>query len=299
LTNGHYVVRSAEWNNGAGAVTWGNGATGITVGPVSAINSLVGSTADDRVGEDGVVALTNGHYLVASPYWNNGAVVDAGAVTWGNGTTGTTGLVSALNSLVGSTAFDRVGIDGVTALTNGHYVVASQYWDNGVTANVGAVTYSPGTFAPPAGVTVSQTAVSAAEGGATNSYTVVLNTQPTASVTVTVTGDADVSVSPALLTFTAADWSIAQTVTVTAVDDTLIEGAHSGAITHTTASIDVSYHALSVASVSVNITDDELGAFSTELLTNPGFETAGATAGIAAGWTVQTPSGDKRSCPSM
>jgi len=81
------------------------------------------------------------------------------------------------------------------------------------------------------------------------------------------------------------------------VDDTLIEGAHSGAITHTTASIDVSYHALSVASVSVNITDDELGAFSTELLTNPGFETAGATAGIAAGWTVQTPSGDKRSCP--
>ena len=53
LSNGNYVVRSPDWDNGAvtdaGAVTWGNGTTGIT-GAVSAANSLVGSTADDQVG---------------------------------------------------------------------------------------------------------------------------------------------------------------------------------------------------------------------------------------------------------
>ena len=56
--------------------------------------------------------------------WDNGAVVDAGAATWGSGTTGVTGVISAANSLVGSTANDQVG-SGVTALSNGNYVVRS------------------------------------------------------------------------------------------------------------------------------------------------------------------------------
>ena len=69
----------------------------------------MGSTADDQVGAGGVTALSNGNYVVRSPYWDNGAAADAGAVTWGNGTSGVTGAVSAANSLVGSTAGDQVG----------------------------------------------------------------------------------------------------------------------------------------------------------------------------------------------
>ena len=91
-------------------MTWGNGTRGVT-GAVSAANSLVGSTANDRVGGGCVTALTNGNYVVSSLYWDNGAAADAGAVTWGNGTSGVTGAVSAANSLVGSTADDRVGVN--------------------------------------------------------------------------------------------------------------------------------------------------------------------------------------------
>ena len=105
----------------------------------------MGSTADDQVGIDGVTALSNGNYVVSSPYWDNGAVADAGAVTWGNGTAGVTGAVSAANSLVGSTAGDRVGSGGVTALSNGNYVVRSPDWDNGAAADAGAVTWGSGT----------------------------------------------------------------------------------------------------------------------------------------------------------
>ena len=43
--------------------------------------------------------------------------------TWGSGTTGVSGAVSAANSLVGTTANDFVGSFGVTALSNGNYVV--------------------------------------------------------------------------------------------------------------------------------------------------------------------------------
>ena len=112
LSNGNYVVGSPNWTNGAaasaGAVTWGSGTAGVS-GPVSAANSLVGSTANDLVGggnDGGVTALSNGNYVVSSPNWTNGAAANVGAVTWGSGTAGVSGPVSATNSLVGSTAND-------------------------------------------------------------------------------------------------------------------------------------------------------------------------------------------------
>ena len=140
LSNGNYVVSSPDWTNGAaanaGAVTWGSGTAGVS-GPVSATNSLVGSTANDDVGsvDGGVTALSNGNYVVSSPDWTNGAAADAGAVTWGSGTAGVSGAVSATNSLVGSTANDYVGSGSVTALSNGNYVVSSPNWTNGAAAN--------------------------------------------------------------------------------------------------------------------------------------------------------------------
>jgi hypothetical protein len=146
LSNGNYVVTSPNWDNGvtdAGAVTWGNGTTG-TSGIVSSINSLVGSTPDDQVGSYGVTLLSNGNYVVKSPYWDNGGDADAGAATWADGTTGVTGTVSSANSLVGSTAGDQVSASGVTALSNGNYVVESKRWDNGGVADAGAVTWANG-----------------------------------------------------------------------------------------------------------------------------------------------------------
>ncbi|MFN9294506.1 MAG: beta strand repeat-containing protein [Planctomyces sp.] len=148
LTNGNYVIASGEWDSGTisnvGAVTWGNGTTGIS-GVVSSSNSLVGSTANDYVGSRGVSALTNGNYVVASNNWDSGTITNVGAVTWGNGTTGIAGVVSATNSLVGSTGSDYVSDTGVTALTNGNYVVGSSSWMSGTADNAGAVTWGNGT----------------------------------------------------------------------------------------------------------------------------------------------------------
>ncbi len=147
LSNGNYVLGSPSWNNGAaadvGAVTFCDGASGCA-GAISAANSLTGSTASDSLSGSGgsVTALTNGNYVVSSPFWNNGATANVGAVTFCNGTSGCTGAVSAFNSLVGSTTNSPVG-DGVTALTNGNYVVRSSQWD-GVTFDVGAVTWCSG-----------------------------------------------------------------------------------------------------------------------------------------------------------
>ena len=161
LTNGNYVVTSPFWansgpNTGVGAVTWGSGASGIT-GAVSAANSLVGSTVNDLVGFAGVTTLANGNYVVNSPRWYNGALANAGAVTWGLGTSGITGVVSAANSLVGSSGNDSVG--SVTALTNGNYVVWSPTWSNGSLARAGAVTWGSGTTGLAGAVSVANSLV--------------------------------------------------------------------------------------------------------------------------------------------
>jgi hypothetical protein len=168
LSNGHYVVGSAFWN-GIGAATWGNGTTG-TVGTVSTSNSLTGSTSDDGVGFR-IIRLGNGNYAVGSPLWDRAGIVDAGAATWGDGTTGTIGTVSSANSLVGSTANDRVGwnlkaiSDGTPG--NSHYVVMSEYWDNWGIVNAGAATWSSGTGAGPVGVIKDSNSL---VGGSANDY---------------------------------------------------------------------------------------------------------------------------------
>jgi filamentous hemagglutinin family protein len=135
LTNGNYVVASSHWRGDLGAVTWGDGNSG-TVGIVDENNSLVGDSVGDLLGSDGVTALTNGHYVVASSHWGG----DIGIVQWGDGDHGTTGRIDQSYALTGTVAGDRVGSDGVTALANGNYVVASSYWNG----NRGAVTLRDG-----------------------------------------------------------------------------------------------------------------------------------------------------------
>ena len=108
LTDGNYVVVSGVWHNGglgnAGAVTWSNGTNGQTVDgshTISAANSLIGGKANDNVGNTGDIAvLPGGKYVVASPHWDNGALADAGAVTWAAAGGATVGVVSTANSLL-------------------------------------------------------------------------------------------------------------------------------------------------------------------------------------------------------
>ncbi len=111
------------------------------------------------------------------------------------------------------------------------------------------------------GVTVSESAIAVTEGGATGTYTVVLDTAPTGDVTIAVTETSDdISLSATTLTFGTANWSNAQTVTVTAVDDSSTEAEETVTITHSvSASADTTDYptTLTVDSVSVTVTDND------------------------------------------
>ena len=105
------------------------------------------------------------------------------------------------------------------------------------------------------GVTVSATALTVNE-GTTGTYTVVLDSQPTANVTVTPsrTGSSDVTFSPPTLTFTTSTWNTAQPVTVTAAQDSDAVDDRA-TISHAVTGGD--YVGVTVESVVVRVNDDE------------------------------------------
>lgn len=111
-----------------------------------------------------------------------------------------------------------------------------------------------------AGVNVAHTggSTTVTEGGATDTYTIVLNSQPTASVSVTPANAAgQVSLSGAV-TFTTLNWNVAQSVTVTAINDTIGETSPlSTTITHTSSSTDPLYSGISVPSLTASVLDND------------------------------------------
>ena len=106
----------------------------------------------------------------------------------------------------------------------------------------------------PPGVTVSPSALTVAE-GTTVTYTVRLDSEPTGNVTLTPSSDnPDVTFSPATLTFTKTSWATAQTVTVTAAQDS-DTAEDQATISHAVAGED--YGSVPAASVSVTVTDTD------------------------------------------
>ena len=129
-----------------------------------------------------------------------------------------------------------------------------------VTAEDGAMTQTYTvivTRAITAGVTVTPTSLTVGEGGS-GTYTVVLDTQPSGEVTVTIvnpTDNADVTAEPAALTFTTANWNLAQTVTVSAAEDNdALEDT--ATVTHTVAGGDSG--TITASSVAVTVTDNDM-----------------------------------------
>jgi len=117
------------------------------------------------------------------------------------------------------------------------------------------------------GVTITETgdSTNVTEGGITDSYSVVLASQPTADVIVTINSGKQIKTSSQTLTFTALNWNVVQNVTLTAIDDAIVEGdvydglrLRTDIIQHTFTSSDANYDGIAIASVNVSITDNDI-----------------------------------------
>ena len=124
-------------------------------------------------------------------------------------------------------------------------------------------------------VSIDPTALTVTEGDATGaSYTVVLDSQPTADVTVTVSGHAgtDVTLDKTSLTFTPENWETPQTVTVSAAQDEDAATDEAVTLRHTVSGTG-GYASVTAESVTVTIDEDDAAAVSidpTELTVTEG-----------------------------
>jgi hypothetical protein len=112
-----------------------------------------------------------------------------------------------------------------------------------------------------AGITVTPTSgLVTSEAGGTATFTVVLTSQPANDVVISLTSSdaTEGTVSPASLTFTAGNWSVARTVTVTGIDDGLVDGDVAfSIITGAGVSSDLTYSGVNPSDVSVTNTDND------------------------------------------
>ena len=146
-----------------------------------------------------------------------------------NGPQNRTGTSAPIGKLTANTSYE-VQVRATNAEGDGAWSVA------------GSGTTGTTTTTDTPGVSVSPTALTVTEGDTTgDSYTVVLDSQPTADVTVTVGGHAgtEVTPTPTSLIFTTSNWSTAQTVTVTAADTVTMNDTVT--LTHSAESTDSNY----------------------------------------------------------
>ena len=105
------------------------------------------------------------------------------------------------------------------------------------------------------------------EDGTKDTLEINLASEPTANVLVRITPDAQLDAglgaqTPIELTFTPGNWSVAQIVEVTAVDDSRVEGTHSGLIAYGTSSNDTLYDQVVLPDTTVLVADNDTAGFS-------------------------------------
>jgi Domain of unknown function (DUF4347)/Periplasmic copper-binding protein (NosD) len=139
-------------------------------------------------------------------------------------------------------------------------------------------------------ITVSPLSLTTSESGTSASFTVVLTSAPSASVTITlVNGDpTEGKLSTTTLIFDATNWNTPQTVIVTGLDDFVIDGPITYTVTLNPAtSADPAYNGLDPADVSVTNTDNDVAGFIVTPISGLTTTEAGGTASFTVVLTSQ------------
>ena len=259
--------------------TFDDDAAGITVSPTSGLTTTeAGGTASFTIvlNSQPTANVTIG---LSSSNTAEGTA-SSGSITFtpANWNTAQTITVTGVNDFVddGDIAYSIVTAAAASADSNYSGLDA---------ANVAAINIDNDTV----GVTVTPTTgLSTSEGGGAATFTIVLNTQPSADVTIGLSSSdtAEGTVSASSVTFTAANWNTPQTVTVTGVNDNVDDGDIAYTIvTAAATSADGNYSGLDAADVDVTNVDNDAAAIivtpTSGLVTTEGGGTASFTIVLA------------------
>ena len=158
------------------------------------------------------------------------------------------------------TAVDDALAEGAHTATIQHSAASADLNYNGITVPDVTV-HITDNDSPGVVVTESSGGTDVTEGGATDNYSVVLTTQPTANVTVTLFTAPRPRPARAQFVFTPANWNVPADVTVTAVDDAAGGGRPHGHYPAQRGQRRPELQRRPVASVTAHITDNDSPAW--------------------------------------
>jgi hypothetical protein len=184
----------------------------------------------------------------------NARVTVSGALTFTGGPTGTWATPQDVTVTAVDDAVDRDVDPGAIPLTATSPAGDVDY--PALAAVVKAVAVTDDDEAGLEFESLAATAVS--EPATTGTFRVRLTSQPTAAVSIALSGD-QVTTTPTP-TFSTANWHAYQTVTVTAVDNLVDDGTHAGSVALDASSTDTTYDDLPVATHDVTVADDDVSA---------------------------------------
>jgi uncharacterized repeat protein (TIGR01451 family) len=241
-------------------VTGGAPTPGITVSAISGNTTEAGGTATFTAVLDSQ-PTANVTIALSSSDTTEGTVAPSQFVfTAANWATPQQATVTGVDDAVddGNIAYSIVTAPAVSA--DGNY-------NNLNAANVAVTNLDDDT----AGIAVSAISGNTTEAGGTATFTIVLDTQPTANVTIGLSSSdtTEGTVAPSQFVFTAANWATPQQATVTGVDDDVEDGniAYS-IVTAAAVSGDANYSGRNAANVAVINLDDDAD----DLIFADGFE---------------------------
>ncbi|MFQ6611670.1 MAG: lamin tail domain-containing protein [Fidelibacterota bacterium] len=98
------------------------------------------------------------------------------------------------------------------------------------------------------------------EGGNGYTYSIVLNTQPSnnVNVNIAVAPSNEAIITPSIITFNNQNWNIAQTIEVSAIDDSVVEKQDTLVLTHSISSDDFNYSSLAINDIQVLLNDNDI-----------------------------------------
>ncbi|NQV69649.1 MAG: DUF4347 domain-containing protein [Pseudohongiella sp.] len=190
-------------------------------------------------------ATANGTALAGSDY-----TAKSGSLSFAPGETSKTIAVSITDdTAVESSEAFTVGLSNIADASSS----AESISDNSGTATISDNDIVNG------GLTITGTTLSTSETGTDTSFSVELNSKPSADVTVTVAGldSTEGSLSTSTLTFTSSNWNTAQSITITGADDTLDDGDIAYTLTATSSSTDANYGGANARTGTIDVTNTD------------------------------------------
>jgi hypothetical protein len=243
------------------------------------ISTISGNTGEDTTQATFTVKLNS------QP--DNNVLIAVSSSDEGEGTVSPSSLIFTNANWNANQTVTATGVDDDTIDGDQNYIIELTINQGNTTDSTGYASLNPNDVTvvnldndanETAGFVIGNLSNNTSESGITATFTIKLKSQPTANVYLSVSSSdtTEGDISPSNITFTTSNWNIDQTVTITGINDDLVDGNQNYYVILASANSDDNrYNNLNPPDISVTNTDNDTAGFTISLISGNTVEDGG------------------------